>query len=111
MIPQDIPSSSNSSEAPWAEPLVLTISHLTRYTYEGAVQDSFNEARLQPVTDELQICRDFRFRLDPQSQVRDYPDFYSNCVHYFDVHHPHESLEVEAVTLAMEVEPPASPAV
>ena len=99
MIPQDIPSSSNSSEAPWAEPLVLTISHLTRYTYEGAVQDSFNEARLQPVTDELQICRDFRFRLDPQSQVRDYPDFYSNCVHYFDVHHPHESLEVEAVSV------------
>jgi hypothetical protein len=54
-----IPQSSNTAEikgpqAPWTEPILLSISHLTRYTYEGAVQDSFNEARLQPITDTLQ---------------------------------------------------------
>lgn len=85
-----------SSKGPWNEPILLSISHLTRYTYEGAVQDSFNEARLQPITDTLQQCRDFRFAIDPASSVRDYPDFYANCVHYFDVPHPHESLEVHA---------------
>ena len=106
MIPQHPSAAPGSPEAPWVEPLLLTISHLTRYTYEGAVKDSFNEARLQPVTDQLQVCRDFRFRLDPESQVRDYPDFYSNCVHYFDVHHPHESLEVEAVSVVETVPEP-----
>ena len=84
------------SKVPWTEPILLSISHLTRYTYEGAVQDSFNEARLQPITDILQQCRDFRFTIDPASSVRDYPDFYANCVHYFDVPQPHESLEVLA---------------
>jgi transglutaminase-like putative cysteine protease len=84
------------SQGPWTEPILLSISHLTSYTYEGVVQDSFNEARLQPITDTLQECRDFRFTIDPASSVRDYPDFYANCVHYFDVPHPHESLEVLA---------------
>jgi len=62
------------------------------------VKDSFNEARLQPITDSLQMCRDFKFQLDPASSVRDYPDFYANCVHYFDVPEPHESLEVVAIS-------------
>jgi transglutaminase-like putative cysteine protease len=83
---------------PWTEPLDLSISHLTRYTYEGAVKDSFNEARLQPVSDHLQQCVDFRFLISPEASVRDYPDFFSNCVHYFDVPDPHESLEVLAVS-------------
>lgn len=86
-------------DAPWTEPLLISISHLTRYIYEGQVKDSFNEARLQPVTDILQQCLEFHFRIDPDSPVRDYPDFYANCVHYFDVPEPHEVLEVEAVSL------------
>ena len=106
MTRQDNPASTHSVEVPWVEPLILSISHITRYTYEGAVQDSFNEARLQPVTDHLQVCRDFRFRIDPESQVRDYPDFYSNCVHYFDVQLPHESLEVEAVSVVETIAEP-----
>jgi transglutaminase-like putative cysteine protease len=88
-------------EAPWRDNLTLSISHLTRYLYDGPVRDSFNEARLQPVTDDLQQCREFRFRIAPESPVRDYPDFYANCVHYFDVHAPHESLEVEAISLVV----------
>lgn len=90
---------AGATESPWSEPLLLTISHLTRYTYDGPVQDSFNEARLQPVNDPLQDCREFSLRLTPNSQVRDYPDLYSNCVHYFDVPQPHESLEVEATSV------------
>ena len=99
MIAHNEPPTAVAPEAPWSEPLLLNISHLTRYTYEGPVQDSFNEARLQPVNDPLQQCREFRFRITPDSQIRDYPDLYSNCVHYFDVPHPHESLEVEAVSV------------
>jgi transglutaminase-like putative cysteine protease len=98
MTPSAVTIQKTSSVGPWTDPLLLSISHLTRYTYEGAVQDSFNEARLQPITDSLQRCRDFKFQLDPASSVRDYPDFYANCVHYFDVPEPHESLEVVAIS-------------
>lgn len=96
MIPPIPASATQGPETPWIEPLMLSISHLTRYTYEGTVRDSFNEARLQPVTDSLQECRGFRFLINPTSSVRDYPDFYTNCVHYFDVPDPHEELEVIA---------------
>jgi len=98
MIPTTEHSAEEKMEVPWVEPLTLSISHLTRYTYEGPVQDSFNEARLQPINDPLQWCREFTFRIDPDTPVRDYPDFYTNCVHYFDVPQPHESLEVEAIS-------------
>jgi transglutaminase-like putative cysteine protease len=96
MISHTPDSVKTPCEVAWTEPLLLSISHLTRYTYEGKVQDSFNEARLQPVTDALQLCRDFRFVIEPASSVRDYPDFYSNCVHYFDIPEPHEELQVLA---------------
>ncbi len=86
-------------EVLWTEPLLLSISHLTRYLYEGLVKDSFNEARLQPITDALQECQEFHLRLDPDSPIRDYPDFYTNCVHYFDIPLLHDRLEVEAVSL------------
>ena len=94
-----IASPERTSVVSWTDPLLLSISHLTRYTYDGPVKDSFNEARLQPVSDSLQQCREFHFRLSPESQVRDYPDFYANCVQYFDVPHPHETLEVEATSI------------
>jgi transglutaminase-like putative cysteine protease len=103
------PEPSKPTEAPWNEPLQLSISHLTRYTYEGPVQDSFNEARLQPVSDDLQQVSKFLFRLSPQAQVRDYPDLYMNCVHYFDVPDPHEQLEVEAASTVHTVPDPRGP--
>lgn len=80
----------------WSEPLLLKVRHLTRYEYHGQVWDSFNEARLQPVTDSAQLCRRFLLRIEPNADVREYPDFHANCVHYFDVKPPHERLEVEA---------------
>lgn len=110
MISQDDKTAAPAkSEAPWSEPLLLSVSHLTRYTYEGPVKDSFNEARLQPISDELQQCREFNFRLAPEAPVRDYPDLFANCVHYFDVTQPHESLEVEARSVIGTVPDPRGP--
>lgn len=83
----------------WTEPLLLKVRHLTRYEYHGEVWDSFNEARLQPVSNHAQLCRKFLLRIEPHADVREYPDFYANCVHYFDVKAPHASLEVESESL------------
>ncbi len=89
-----------SIESEWVEPLLLRVRHLTRYVYHGPVIDSFNEARLQPVTDTSQDCLEFNLRIDPMTtNVRDYPDLHSNCVHYFDVPQPHSLLEVESTSL------------
>lgn len=86
-------------EREWTEPLLLKVRHLTRYDYHGEVWDSFNEARLQPVSDQSQLCTRFLLRIEPNADVREYPDFYANCVHYFDVKPKHSSLEVESESL------------
>lgn len=89
-----------STETGWMEPLLLRVRHLTRYIYHGPVIDSFNEARLQPVSDTSQECLEFHLRTDPTTaSARDYPDLHSNCVHYFDVPQPHTFLEVESTSL------------
>lgn len=88
------------SEQEWLEPLLLRVRHLTRYEYNGPVVDSFNEARLQPVSDTSQECLEFHLRIDPPTtRVRDYPDLHANCVHYFDVPQSHTRLEVESSSL------------
>src|SRR6187399_2458082 len=83
----------------WREPLLLRVRHLTRFNYQGPTYDSFNEARLQPVTDHSQECREFELNIEPAAVVRYYPDFFTNCVCYFDVAAPHQSLSVEAVSV------------
>lgn len=85
-------------EHEWTEPLLLNVRHLTRYEYHGPVWDSFNEARLQPVSDSAQLCRRFFLRIDPMAEVREYPDFYGNSIHYFDLKPQHTRLEVEAIS-------------
>jgi transglutaminase-like putative cysteine protease len=83
-------------EKEWTAPLLLKVRHLTRYEYHDEVSDSFNEARLQPATDQAQLCSRFLLRIEPNAEVREYPDFFANCVHYFNVKAPHASLRVEA---------------
>lgn len=94
------------AERKWTEPLVLTVRHLTRYEYHGRVWDSFNEARLQPASDSSQLCSRFLLRIDPAAEVREYPDFYGNTVHYFDLKPAHERLAVEALS-TVETQPDA----
>lgn len=97
---------TSDAEPKWTEPLVLSVRHLTRYEYHGQVWDSFNEARLQPASDSAQLCRKFLLRIDPAAEVREYPDFYGNTVHYFDLKAAHERLAIEALS-TVETQPDA----
>lgn len=92
-------SGTGGLEAEWTEPQSLRVTHLTCYTYEGEVWDSYNEARLMPVSDTAQRCERFFLRTEPSAIVRDFPDLHGNCVHYFDVLKPHRVLEVESNSL------------
>ncbi len=98
----DPPSSMTASPANPSSPppghheLRLRLRHLTRFEYLGSVQDSVNDARLCPLTDQLQKCESYTLRIDPQVPVHTHHDFYLNRVDHFEIHHPHERLEVEA---------------
>lgn len=105
------PETGSPMPAPVSAGLHLSLRHLTRFEYHGAVADSFNDARLCPVTDPLQSCESFDLRLDPPVAVHTYHDFYLNRVDHFDLHHPHESLEVEARSTVVTRPDPRGPVV
>ena len=74
------------------------IIHRTEYTYSSPVKESFNEARLQPFSDESQVVDDFLLKILPAARLRHYYDFYSNVVHHFEIPESHSSLLVESRT-------------
>jgi transglutaminase-like putative cysteine protease len=74
------------------------IFHRTRYSYATPVRESFNEARLQPLSDEWQTVDDFLLKILPAARLRHYHDFYSNVVHHFEIPEPHLALLVESRT-------------
>ncbi len=65
------------------------IVHRTEYAYASPVTESFNEVRLQPVTDEWQQVNDFLLKILPATRLRHHRDFYSNIVHHFDISKAH----------------------
>jgi transglutaminase-like putative cysteine protease len=74
----------------------LSVWHLTHYHYQGPVLSSYNDARLCPISDPLQRCDSFRLTLKPDVPTRVHHDFYQNRVDHFEIHEPHEELEVLA---------------
>jgi len=77
----------------------FSVQHTTLYQYSTPVVESFNDARLCPVSDSLQQCVNFELQISPQStNVLRRLDFYTNEVHHFEVMEPHESLEVGALS-------------
>ena len=76
----------------------LRILHRTTYAYGEPVRESFNEARLRPVSEPGQHCDHFLLKILPSARLRHYHDFYGNCVHVFEVAAPHQQLAIEAVS-------------
>jgi transglutaminase-like putative cysteine protease len=72
------------------------IVHRTQYNYSAPVRESFNEARLQPFSDEWQTVDHFLLKILPAARLRHHHDLYSNVVHHFEITEPHTSLLVES---------------
>ena len=72
------------------------VIHRTEYQYASPVRDSFNEARLQPFSDEWQTVEHFLLKVLPAARLRHHRDFYSNVVHHFEIPEPHSSLLAES---------------
>src|ERR1700722_18286507 len=87
------------------------ILHRTQFNYASPVTESFNEVRLNPVSDEWQQVNDFLLKVLPATRLRHHSDFYSNIVHHFDITEPHTMLLVESfLHVTTKSRPPLSPA-
>jgi transglutaminase-like putative cysteine protease len=85
------------------------IVHRTHFTYASPVRESFNEARLQPISNEQQRVESFQIKVVPDARLQQYHDFYSNCVHHFEIPEPHSALSVESLLTVTTLTPPALP--
>lgn len=72
------------------------IIHRTIYLYASPVRDSFNEARLQPFSNDVQNVDYFLMKILPAARLRHHHDFYSNTVHHFEIVEPHSTLLIES---------------
>lgn len=73
----------------------LFVTHRTHYLYAGPCIDSHNEVRLQPATDENQICRKFQLLVDPKTEIFSYHTPFGE-VHHFSVLENHSHLDITA---------------
>ena len=53
----------------------FSLTHRTTYTYARPIHESFNEVRLQPVSDATQTCLAFDLAIDPPATVITFRDF------------------------------------
>lgn len=74
----------------------LSVFHRTTYEYASPVKESFNEARLRPVSNEHQTCESFDLKVVPAARISQYADFHANVLHYFELPEPHRTLVVES---------------
>jgi transglutaminase-like putative cysteine protease len=83
--------------------------HVTEFSYDAPVSESYNEVRLRPMEDDHQSCISFRLVTHPASKGLSYRDAHGNWVHHFNVLAPHKRLKVEAESVVLAHETPAAP--
>ena len=75
----------------------LTVEHVTRFSYDGPVNEAYTELRLKPAHRDGQRCSSFALETEPRGvSVDEYRDRFGNTVHHFDVLEPHTTLGVTA---------------
>ena len=72
----------------------VRVVHSTGFAYKSAVTSSYNEARLTPRSDNRQNVIVNRVETVPATRAYRYTDYWGTAVTAFDLHAPHEELEV-----------------
>jgi transglutaminase-like putative cysteine protease len=75
---------------------LLQIRHFTGFAYDGTAESSYNEARMTPLTLARQRVVDAMLGVHPKALQSTYRDYFGTIVTTFDLHEPHERLEVVA---------------
>ena len=74
----------------------LSIEHRTGFRYSSRVKSSYNEARMSPVSTEGQTVWSSRVSISPYAWSFGYTDYWGTAVTAFELHEPHQRLEVSA---------------
>jgi transglutaminase-like putative cysteine protease len=72
----------------------MSVVHRTTYEYESSVVASFNELRMTPVSNAHQLLVHHRTTISPSVALFTYRDYWGTTVEAFDLHTPHEILDV-----------------
>ena len=64
----------------------IRVVHTTGYSYETAVRESYNEARLTPRSDNRQNVIVSRVETTPATRAYRYADYWGTTVTAFDLH-------------------------
>lgn len=86
------------------------VRHRTGYRYAGPVRASFNEARMTPPSVDGQHTVESSLTVTPAARPLRYVDYWGTTVDAFDVHEPHEELEVVATATVETADPRPVPA-
>lgn len=74
------------------------IVHTTGYRYGGGATDSFNEARMTPLTSRRQLVISSRLEITPVAWTHAYRDYWGTSAVAFEVHERHPELKVVATS-------------
>lgn len=74
----------------------LAIRHVTGFSYDGAADSSYNEARMTPLTRPTQRVLAASLTISPYALQSTYRDYFGTIVTTFDLHESHRRLEVVA---------------
>jgi transglutaminase-like putative cysteine protease len=74
----------------------LQVRHVTGFNYGGFAESSYNEARMTPLASSHQEVLDASLRVTPGAVQSTYRDYFGTIVTTFDLHEPHDRLEVVA---------------
>ncbi|MGC4932844.1 transglutaminase family protein [Gordonia sp. DT30] len=77
----------------------LRVVHSTGFAYKNPVTSSYNEARLTPRSDGRQNVIVNRVETVPATRSYRYTDYWGSAVTAFDLHAPHEELEVSGMSV------------
>lgn len=74
----------------------LQVRHVTGFNYGNFADSSYNEARMTPLASTHQEVHDASLRVTPGAVQATYRDYFGTIVTTFDLHEPHDRLEVVA---------------
>ena len=88
-----------------AEVLKYDIRHTTAYRYEAEMNACMFSLCMQPRNHLNQVVREFFIFTDPHTNFSVDFDAFGNAHHYFDIHQPHQSLQI---TVSASIERPSA---
>jgi transglutaminase-like putative cysteine protease len=89
--------------------MYYTVRHTTKFRYSTAISESIMEVRIQPRSEGIQHCLDFRLSTSPMAHVYNYRGENGNRVHHFDVPNRHNHLTITAESIVEVLSPPPLP--